>query len=150
MDSYENRLTTTFLQKTLLRFKWQLICKKPISGEKNVPTLNSWLATNLISGDTIGIDPWVYPKTEWDTMDRELRSQNISLIPIDANLVDRVWDKERPECTNKPIFQLPLKFAGKDALDKMKDVRKDMKNKQADVLVVSELDEVACEYLQLV
>ena len=82
-------------------------------------------------------------------MEKELQPQNISLVLIEDNLVDRVWDKERPECTNKPIFRLPLKFAGKDVPHKIKDVRRDMKSKHVDILVVSELDEIACESLQL-
>ena len=60
----------------------------------------------------------------------------------DADLAWRVW-KERPEMKASGIFELPLSSAGLPYSEKIKAVRKEMSEKSADYLLLSDLAETA-------
>lgn len=70
----------------------------------------------------------------------------IELISIDDNLVDLVW-QGHPSRQFKPIISLDFSITGKKISDAVQLIRKEMQEKHADVLVVTALDEVACECL---
>ena len=82
-------------------------------------------------------------------MHQALSAASITLVQTPENLVDNVWEgfteDPRPRCPEEPVFDLPFKFSGKEATEKLRDVRQLMANEGADLLLVSELDEVACE-----
>lgn len=84
------------------------------------------------------------------------------LESISDNLVDQVWGPLRPSMPSGDLLFLELKYAGKFWLsvyiqslcnlgkpwqDKVEDVRKKMVGNGVAVLVVTALDEVACNYL---
>lgn len=79
-------------------------------------------------------------------MSSELKSNGKELLAIEQNLVDKVWEdeKSRPACGTDAVFDLGLEFAGKKTDEKVENVRKEMKENGATVLIVTELDEVAC------
>ena len=53
-----------------------------------------------------------------------------------------IW-KERPELSAEPAWVLDERYAGKRALDKIADVREDMKKAHASVHVLTSLDDIA-------
>lgn len=65
------------------------------------------------------------------------------LAAVDENLVDIVWDKERPPRPNEPVNLLALKYAGKDTVSKLAGLRKELAKKDLACFVVSMLDEIA-------
>ncbi len=78
-------------------------------------------------------------------MSAELKSDGKELVPIEKNLVDEVWKEyQRPACGTDAVFDLGLEFSGKKTDEKVENVRKEMGESEATVLVVTELDEVAC------
>ncbi|CAG7821665.1 unnamed protein product [Allacma fusca] len=111
-------------------------------GELNVLTLPAWLVKNLNRGDVVGVDPSLYSKTEWDNVFNELRVSGLILFPLEGNLIDKVW-ADQPECSKKPVTELDIEFAGKSVEDKLAEIRSEMNTNGVDILVVSELDEVA-------
>jgi len=88
-----------------------------------------------------------------------LKPKESELVPLDANLVDQVWGKERPPRPTNPIFPLEVKYAGKSSYtrpriqpyfiegtsfsDKIKQLRETLTEKKASGMVISMLDEVA-------
>lgn len=85
---------------------------------------------------------------------------------MEVNLVDEVWSKLRPCPPNSDLrilveeycgkllivlvlFSVHNDRAGKSWQKKVESVRKAMKEKGASILIVTALDEVACEYCTL-
>ena len=112
-------------------------------GQPETKTRGDWLASNLESGSTVGVDPFLMPVSEWNALKRSLDKTNIKLIGVKDNLIDSVWGVNRPDRPNQPIVPLEIKFSGKSWEDKVTDIRKAMTEKGSDVLVLSALDDIA-------
>lgn len=69
---------------------------------------------------------------------------DIQFSSIDTNLIDMVW-KEQPKRRFNPIITLDTSIAGKKISDAIEAIRKQMREKHSDLLVVTALDEVACK-----
>ncbi|ODN05305.1 Xaa-Pro aminopeptidase 1 [Orchesella cincta] len=112
-------------------------------GLAGVPSQSQWLKDNIPAGESVGVDPTLYSKAQWDNMQRELQSVGKSLVPTENNLVDEVWSTDRPPCASDPVIELGIEFAGIRTEEKLKNVRKEMADNGAAALIVAELDEVA-------
>ena len=112
-------------------------------GQTGVPSRGEWLASFLEPGATIGVDPFLMPVSEWNSLTKCLNGSNMKLISVKTNLVDQVWGSNQPDRPNQPILPLEMKFTGKSWEDKVKEIREQMKLKKADVLILSALDDVA-------
>lgn len=69
-----------------------------------------------------------------------------TLQAVEENLVDLVWTAEQPARTSNAIITLSTTITGKTIGEKVTEIRQEMTEKSADVLVITALDEVACEY----
>ncbi|KAH8248915.1 hypothetical protein KR032_004268, partial [Drosophila birchii] len=118
---------------------WELM-KQGLSG---VPSIGAWLAQNLTAGNSVGVDPRLMSFRAWQSIETELISAGIQLVPVEDNLVDKVWGEDQPAQNANPIDTLKIQFAGKTIAKKWEDVRHQMKEKSVDALVVSALDEIA-------
>ncbi len=105
-----------------------------------------WISKSLKKGSLIGVDPTLYSKDEWDTMETELSFSGKKLMAVNQNLVDLIW-AERPSRPLNNVVQHPIEFSGKSVMEKLDDVRKEMGDAGSDLLVIAELDEVACMYI---
>ena len=113
-------------------------------GQLDTPSRGQWLTDHLDSGSNVGVDPFLMTVTEWKQLKQTLDSgDNIKLIAVKNNLVDSVWGSNQPDRPNQPIKPLELKFTGKSWEDKVQDIRAVMKDRKADVLVLSALDDSA-------
>ncbi len=67
------------------------------------------------------------------------------LVPLlaDGNLVDRAWGSLRPAIPTTPVRVHDVKWAGQEWSAKLEEMRGKMRSSDADVLVVTTLDEVA-------
>ena len=66
----------------------------------------------------------------------------IKLVGVKNNLVDIVWNSNRPNRPKLPIIPLEMKFAGKSWEDKVTDLQNQMREKRANVLILTALDDV--------
>lgn len=112
--------------------------------------LAEWLIENLNPGHIVGLDPKYYGKLEWDALDTALKTSNITLSNVNyINLIDRVWmDDEsnvRPECPKDQVRELDSEFSGKIVQTKLQEVYSEMDRQRVEVLIVTELDEIACK-----
>lgn len=60
-------------------------------------------------------------------------------MSVEANLIDRVWDEDRPGRPNEKIKVHPDKFAGKPFQEKIADLRKELGKKKKAGLIVCRL-----------
>ncbi|XP_033732213.1 xaa-Pro aminopeptidase ApepP-like isoform X2 [Pecten maximus] len=118
---------------------WQIYRK----GAKGIPSLTSWVKAELqnISRPIIGACPSLMAAVWWKNFKLSFAKNNITMLEIEDDLVDQVWEDNRPPQINVTINALPLEFAGRSWQDKMTDVHHEMAKAGVDILVVSDLDE---------
>lgn len=112
------------------------------------------------------MDPRLFSKEQWCPLSKTLGSSGHILVPVDRNLIDIVWE-DRPappahgihplglEFTGEflpnflavsPLVHLsnPVQLLGKSWQDKVKDVVKEMEDKNSSMLLLTALDDIAC------
>ena len=78
-----------------------------------------------------------------DGMDYErLAEENHARIYCDEDLIDRLWDN-RPAFPTSQAYILEEKYSGKSTADKLRQVREKMKERKADVHVLSDVCDIA-------
>ncbi|KAM7284626.1 hypothetical protein ISCGN_001720 [Ixodes scapularis] len=111
-------------------------------GIPGTPSQGDWLCKVLSSGSRVGVDPFLMPYDAWKQLCNQLDASGHSLVPVSQNLVDLIWE-ERPSPPSRPLDSLSIIYTGKFWQDKIADIRQDMTQKSASVLVITALDEIA-------
>lgn len=99
-----------------------------------------WLATQLKAGEKVGINPQMISCNMYANMKSELQAYGIELSPID--LISKIWT-DRPTLPANPFFVFDTKYAGKNAGEKLAELRLEMKKLRTDVFILSALDDIA-------
>ncbi len=117
------------------------IHKLGLSGEH---TLSQWLTEMEKERGSIrvGFDPFVVSMQAHAAYSGALHSPDSKMVPIDDNLVDAVWENQ-PAPPADPIYSLPESVTGSGVAEKLSNVRKEMADAGADLLVLTKLDEIA-------
>ena len=115
--------------------------KLGLSGEH---TLSQWLTEVERERGSIrvGFDPFVVSTQAHAAYSEALRSPDSELVPIDANLVDAVWE-DQPAPPSNSIYALHAAVTGSSVAEKLSNVRKEMAQAGVNLLVLTKLDEVA-------
>lgn len=87
-------------------------------GLPDTPSKSDWLCRQLPPGSRVGVDPFLISFEEWKTLDKALKHSGHSLVAIDKNLVDLLWD-ERPPPPGAPIVPLAVRYTGRSWQDKV-------------------------------
>ncbi|XP_045783393.1 xaa-Pro aminopeptidase ApepP-like isoform X1 [Maniola jurtina] len=109
-------------------------------------SMEKWLATNLLAGSIVGVDPKTMTREEWTPLQTALTKARMQLIAIDNNLVDQVrvlLKDPPPDRPHNEIIHLPTQYTGKTAGQKISELRENMVQKKASALVITALDEIA-------
>ncbi|MGN0341779.1 MAG: aminopeptidase P family protein [Roseburia sp.] len=110
-------------------------------GEEGVPTIEEYLKQTLKEGEIIGFDGRVVSGTWGDTLSKIAQEKHGSLS-VDEDLIDLIWEG-RPAISKAPVTIFDNRYTGKDTGDKLSDVRRVMKEKNADVHIISSLYDIA-------
>ena len=110
-------------------------------GEEGVPTVDEYIEQTLKEGETLGFDGRVVNST-WGATLEDIVSKKNGKLAVDEDLVDIIW-RDRPELSKEPVRILDYKYTGKEAADKIADVRKVMEEKGADVHLLTSLYDIA-------
>jgi len=111
-------------------------------GLDDVPTWQEWTTEQAEGGKTVGVDPTVITAADARKLTKSLKKTDAKLVGIDENLVDKIW-KDRPARPAEKVIVLSDEYAGKDFMEKITDLRKELDKKKTAGMVVSMLDEVA-------
>lgn len=113
-------------------------------GFEQVPgvSVSGWLAANAPADARIGYDPWLHTRGWVDAVTRALAPRGGTLVAVDANPIDAVWD-DRPAPSAAAAVPHPLEFAGVDSADKRADVARWLGDHGCDAVVIAALDSVA-------
>lgn len=105
------------------------------------PSFSRWLRENLAPGATVGIDGWVFSKSQEESLRKQFSANEINLI-THIDLVNQAW-QERPNMPKKPIFVHSIDFAGQSVKDKIQQVRVYLKEENAQFHLITALDEIS-------
>ena len=81
---------------------------------------SKWLEENG-SGLKIGFDPWLHTTGETKALREALAKADCELVALAANPVDAIWN-DRPPPPETPVVIHDLRFAGKLAREKLRDM----------------------------
>ena len=101
-----------------------------------------WLEQNLKSGGKLGYDPWLHTSESADGLRKACATAGAELVVVDGNPIDALWS-DRPAPPAGPVTLRDIKLAGESAADKLKRIQAELKKLRADVLVVSDPQNVA-------
>ena len=113
------------------------------AGEKNVPTIEGHLAKTLPRGAVVGVDPAVVTMKRARRIGGAFAPAGLTLKLIDENLVDAVRGPIRGQRSRASVAPLPTRFAGETSAAKLRRVRRAMREREADALLVTTLDSIA-------
>jgi len=110
-------------------------------GLPETPSIPNWLIANLVKGQTVGVDGFLFSATEIDTLRDTLGRRGLKL---DASFapVDAIWT-DRPKLPGDPVFIHDVKYAGRTASDKIRTVLQQTAQQGAEALLVADLAETA-------
>ncbi|MSO66500.1 MAG: aminopeptidase P family protein [Pseudolabrys sp.] len=101
-----------------------------------------WLEQNLKSGAKLGYDPWLHTSENAEKLRKACGNAGAELVAVDGNPIDAMWTG-RPAPPSGPVSIRDIKFAGESAADKLNRIRAETVKLRADVLVVSDPQNVA-------
>lgn len=110
-------------------------------GQEGVPTIAEYLRQTLKEGETIGFDGRVV-NAAWGKSLLEIAREKSGSLYVNEDLIDIIW-KDRPPMSKSPVTIFDIKYTGKDTKDKLSDVRKVMREKGADLHMISSLYDIA-------
>jgi len=114
-------------------FKW---------GLPGVPSWQDWIAQELSSRQTLGLDPKLISHKDFDKLKKELERRGILLKAIEKNLIDAIWS-QRPAPPTGEISTQAEKYAGETVGSKLKRLRYKMAGQGTDAHVLTQLDAIA-------
>ena len=110
-------------------------------GEENVPTIVEYLHKYMPEKGCLGFDGRVMNASFVEKIEQELSEKQV-LLHYDEDLVGLIWE-DRPALPNKQGFFLKEAYSGKSTKEKLMDIRKEMKDVQADAHIITSLDDIA-------
>ena len=109
--------------------------------DPGVPFYSEWLTDVLKEESIVGFDGNVFSINMVKKMEKDLKAKSIEL-KMNQDLIGDLW-KDRPEIPKGPMFTHEVKYAGKSRVEKLNEVREEMKNKGANYYILTSLDDIA-------
>ena len=103
---------------------------------------DAWIAANLPKGGKLGFDPWLQTVDGYDRFARAAMRAGGSFVPVEANPIDAVW-LDRPAAPLAPVLPHPVEFSGETSEARRKRIAEVVKNKGADVALLTAPDSIA-------
>ena len=110
-------------------------------GIPGTPSIEEWLAANLQSGATVGVDAMLFSTGSLRSLRKALKARDIRLETT-FDPVDTLWP-DRPALPKCEVFVHDEKYAGRPASAKIADALEAARMHGADAVFVSALDQVA-------
>ncbi len=101
-----------------------------------------WLEANVTPGAKVGYDPWLHTTEGADRLRKACATAGAELVALDDNPIDALW-RDRPAPPSAPVKLHDITFAGEGAAEKLRRIQAELAKARADVLVVSDAQNVA-------
>ncbi len=110
-------------------------------GEEGTPEYIDWILNQVQNGGKVAVNAIATSNANWEELLSKLKNKSIELV--DLPLLKEIWKDRNPNAVKNPVFVHPVERAGKSVAEKLSDIRKKMEEKEADVHIISSLDDVA-------
>lgn len=110
-------------------------------GEANTPSILAFLENELQAGNSIYIDAFLFSTQEMLEFEKFFLTKEINIIH-QHSIIDEVW-KNRPILPTQALFIQDEVFSGKGTKEKQQAIRKELRENNADILLLNALDEIA-------
>ncbi len=110
-------------------------------GEEGVPTLQEFLKTHLKEGMSLGFDGKVLSAQTYENY-KQIAQKNGAHIKAHADLVGQIWTNRPPLPAHK-LWILEEQYAGVKSQEKLDNLRKVMKEKEANLHILTSLYDIA-------
>lgn len=110
-------------------------------GEPGVPKLKEYVEKNLKEGQNIGFDGRVMTASDGMEYEKIVRKKGGHVI-YDRDLAEAVWT-DRPTLPATKVYLLEERYSGESTADKLKRLREKMEQEQADMHILTTLDDIA-------
>lgn len=113
-------------------------------GEEGVPTVEDYLAKEVLENQTVGFDGRTITASFGDTLAEKLQGKNVHFV-YEKDLADEIWT-DRPQLPCTKTWVVPDELSGQTAAEKLLRVRAEMKKNGAAHLLMSKLDDIMWLY----
>jgi Xaa-Pro aminopeptidase len=101
----------------------------------------TWIANNMNKGGKLGYDPWLHTQAAVEGLRMAVEKAGGTLVALDTNPIDAVWEDQPPAPTAKAIIQ-DMNLAGESAEAKRTRIAEDVKALGADAAVLTMPDSI--------
>lgn len=105
------------------------------------PSIAEWLCNVLPEGSNIGVDGKIFSVSDIEKIKEELAPNTIN-VRTDIDPIAVLWE-DRPAMPQGKVFIYEIQHAGTSCAEKVALIRLQMKQNQAEGLLISALDEIA-------
>ena len=111
---------------------------------EGTPSIAEWLGRELkdAADKAVGIDGMVNSANSIKELISDLRTQGGITLRTNFDPLERIW-LERPAIPENPVVIHPLEYAGEPIREKLARIRKALREKHADGMLMAALDDIA-------
>lgn len=109
---------------------------------EGTPTIAEWIGRECGAGAEVGIDGWCSSANEVKALIADLRKEGGITLRTNLDPLRFIW-LDRPAIPENPVEIYPLEYAGESTHDKMARIRQALREKHADGMLMSALDDIA-------
>ena len=113
---------------------------------EGTPTIAEWLNSQFSTFDfqstEVGIDGMVSSANSVKELMADLRKEGGITLRTNLDPLAQIW-RDRPSIPQNPVEIYPLEYAGESAHDKIARIRKALREKHADGMLMAALDDIA-------
>ena len=111
---------------------------------EGTPSIAEWLGRELkdAADKAVGIDGMVNSTNSIKELISDLRTQGGITLRTNFDPLERIW-QDRPAIPENPVVIHPLEYAGEPTREKLARIRKALREKHADGMLMAALDDIA-------
>ena len=109
---------------------------------EGTPTMAEWIGRECGPGAEVGVDGMVCSASFVKELIADLRKQGGITLRTNLDPLAQIW-RDRPAIPENQVEIYPLEYAGERAHDKIARIRKALREKHADGMLMSALDDIA-------
>ena len=106
------------------------------------PTIAEWIGKECVAGAEVAVDGTVNSASFVKELIADLRQQGGITLRTNLDPLAQIW-KDRPAIPENPVEIYPMKYAGDSCREKIARIRKGLREKHADGMLMSALDDIA-------
>jgi len=109
---------------------------------EGTPTIAQWIGQECGAGAEVGIDGWCSSANSVKQLVADLRRQGGITLRTNLDPLAQIW-KDRPAVPRNLVELYPMEYAGESTHDKIARIRQALRERHADGMLMSALDDIA-------